>query len=71
MEFLRPAKGNKIFCHATPKKMGRSLAVIQVVLSDESEKVVATGTFSFYMSGTKYNTASSIKQEDNTTSMLT
>ena len=29
MEFLRPASGKKIFCVATPKKMGRTLSVIR------------------------------------------
>jgi acyl-CoA thioesterase len=50
MEFLRPATGNYIYCEATPKKMGRKLSVIQVVLTNESQAVVATGTFTFFMS---------------------
>lgn len=49
MEFLRPAVGDKIFCRATPKKMGRSLCVIQVELTNEKELAVATGTFTFFM----------------------
>ena len=49
MEFLRPAGGGKIICEATPKKLGRSLSVIQVVLSDEKNVTVATGTFTFFM----------------------
>jgi acyl-CoA thioesterase len=49
MEFLRPATGKKIFCEATPKKMGRSLSTIQVVLTNDSGAVVATGTFTFFM----------------------
>lgn len=49
MEFLRPATGNKIFCEATPKKMGRSLSIIQVVLTNDENAVVATGTFTFFM----------------------
>ncbi len=49
MEFLRPATGKKIFCVATPKKMGRSLSTIEVSLSNEENTVVATGTFTFFM----------------------
>lgn len=49
MEFLRPACGDIIYCEATPKKMGRSLSVIQVVLTNQQGKEVATGTFTFFM----------------------
>lgn len=36
MEFLRPADGPRIFCTATPKKMGYHLSVIQVELTNVS-----------------------------------
>lgn len=49
MEFLRPAYGKKIYCEATPKKMGRSLSTIQVSLTNDEGAVVATGTFTFFM----------------------
>ena len=49
MEFLRPATGKKIYCEATPKKMGRSLSTIQVQLTNEENALVATGTFTFFM----------------------
>ena len=49
MEFLRPAVGGTITCEATPKKLGRRLSVIQVVLSNEQNVTVATGTFTFFM----------------------
>lgn len=48
-EFLRPADGPKIFCRATPKKMGRRLCVIQVELTDSQGQLVAAGTFTFFM----------------------
>ena len=48
MEFLRPAYGD-LFCEATPKKLGRKLSVIQIVIRDTRDKVVATATFSFFM----------------------
>ena len=50
MEFLRPAAGKHIRCVATPKKEGRTLSVMQVVLSDDSGANVATGTFTFMLS---------------------
>ena len=49
MEFLRPAYGKKIYCEATPKKMGRSLSTIQVSLTNDEGAVVDTGTFTFFM----------------------
>lgn len=49
MEFLRPANGSKIVCEATPKKLGRSLSVVQVVLTNDQNKEVAMGTFTFFM----------------------
>lgn len=49
MEFLRPAFGPVIYCEATPKKLGRKLSVIQLVLTDQNDKAVATGTFTFFM----------------------
>ena len=49
MEYLRPATGAKIFCLATPKKLGRTLSVVQVTLTNDEQVVVATGTFTFFM----------------------
>ena len=49
MEFLRPATGKKIYCVATPKKMGRILSTIQVSLTNDDGVEVATGTFTFFM----------------------
>lgn len=50
MEFLRPATGPAIHCVATPKKQGQTLSVMQVVLTNDAGKEVATGTFTFFMS---------------------
>ena len=49
MEFLRQAAGPVIFCVATPKKEGRTLSVIRVEMRDADKKLVATGTFTFFM----------------------
>ena len=47
MEFLRPAAGRQIRCVATPKKHGRLLSVMQVDLTDDEGRLVATGTFTY------------------------
>ena len=49
MEFLRPGKGEKIYCTARPKKMGDSVCVIAVELTDDEKRSVATGTFTYYV----------------------
>ena len=49
MEFLRPANGSVITCVATPRKMGRTLTVIQTDMYNDEKKLVATGTFTFFM----------------------
>lgn len=50
MEFLRPAVGERVTCTATPKKLGRTLCVMQVELKDDGERLAATGTFTFFLS---------------------
>lgn len=49
MEFLRPATGPLITCSATPKKLGRTLSVIQAELRNAAGELVATGTYTFFM----------------------
>lgn len=51
MEFLRPATGSRVFCSVRPKKLGRVLCVMAVELTGESGKAVATGTFTFAVTG--------------------
>ena len=51
MEFLRPATGNRVFCSARPKKLGRTLNVMAVELTGEDGKLVASGTFTFAVIG--------------------
>lgn len=56
IEYLRPAVGD-LYCEATPKKLGRSLSVIGLEITDTRGKLVATGTFTFFMTqpGDKIN----------------
>lgn len=49
MEYLRPATGSLITCVATPKKMGRTLSVIQAELHNDTGELVATATYTFFM----------------------
>jgi len=48
IEYLRPGMGD-LFCEATPKKLGRKLSVIQISVTDTQGKLIATGTFTFFM----------------------
>lgn len=49
--FLRPAKGTnkKIYCVATPEKVGRTLCVYHLELTDDEGVQVATGNFTFFI----------------------
>lgn len=49
--FLRQAKGEHIYCVAAPDKIGKTIAVYQVVLTDDDQKIVATGEFTFFITG--------------------
>lgn len=49
MEFLRPATGPTITCVATPKKLGKTLSVVQAELRNAQGALVATGTYTFFM----------------------
>lgn len=53
LSFLRPAKGEgkKIVCTATPHKLGHTLCVYGVSLTDDGGKEVASGTFTFFLMG--------------------
>lgn len=49
MEFLRPADSGTLFCEATPKKMGKTLSVIQLAITDGQGRLIATGTYTFFL----------------------
>lgn len=49
LEYLRPATGPWIKGVARARKIGRTLAVIQVDLTDSGDRLVACGVFTFYM----------------------
>ena len=49
--FLRPATGSCIHCAATPQKVGSNVSVMDVTLTNDQGKVVATGNFTFFHTG--------------------
>ena len=49
LEFLRPATGATIHCEASAKKLGSTICTMQVELTNQNHKVVATGTFIFML----------------------
>ena len=51
MQYLAPAKGARIFCAATPRKLGRTIMVYDAALTDEGGRLVAAGTNTFYATG--------------------
>lgn len=53
MEFLRPALGPLLVCEAEPKKLGKTLSVIQIAIKNTENKPVVTGTFTFFMQDIK------------------
>ena len=46
--YLRPATGTKIRCVARPQKIGHTIAVYEVLLTDDQERPVASGIFNFF-----------------------
>ena len=51
MQFLSAAKGDKVFCAAVPKKVGRTILVYDISITDSEKRLVATGIFTFYATG--------------------
>ena len=49
IEYLRPANGSKIYCTATPKKLGRTRSVVALEMTNDQGAVVATATYTFFM----------------------
>jgi acyl-CoA thioesterase len=51
LNYLRPATGNRIFCTSRAKKVGKTVCVFDAELTDEAGKLIASGTYSFYVLG--------------------
>lgn len=48
MQFLAAARGDRVHCLAKPKKIGRTIIVYDVTMTDAEERLVAAGTFTFF-----------------------
>jgi uncharacterized protein (TIGR00369 family) len=48
VEYLRMAAGKEIFARATVVKFGRSLGVVDISVSDDEKRLVATGRCVFF-----------------------
>ena len=51
-QLLAAAPGDRIHCLAKPKKLGRTIVVYDVTLTDGEERLVASGTFTFFVKQT-------------------
>lgn len=48
LNFLRPARGKKLTCVANARKMGKTLAVLDVSIIDDQGRETCSGSFTFY-----------------------
>ena len=53
LNYLRPATGRTIYCAATPQRVGKTISVFQVSLTNEDGVLVATGLFTFHIDRTR------------------
>ena len=57
LNYLRPARGTCIYAEARYRKMGRTMAVIDLSLTDDQGEEVCSGTFTFmYVQFQRYQT---------------
>lgn len=49
--YLRPGTGSMLYCRAEPQKLGRTVSVYGVVITDDQDRPVANGCFTFYCIG--------------------
>lgn len=48
LNYLRPGTGKVIYAVAVPRKLGRTVSVVEVTLTDEQDRQVMSGTFTLY-----------------------
>lgn len=51
MNYLRSANGDKVYCIAEVVRDGRTITVCDARLFDSDDRLIATGTFTFYTTG--------------------
>lgn len=50
MSYLRAAQDTaKVYCVAEPIKLGRTVAVYSARLTDDQQRLLATGTYTFFL----------------------
>ena len=49
MSYLRPAVGSRIYGSVTPVRVGRTITVLDISLTDDQGRLVAKGTFTFHL----------------------
>lgn len=47
--YLRSATGKKIYCSASPLKVGHKIAVFYVTLTNDNKVVIGDGSFTYYV----------------------
>lgn len=47
LNYLRPARGSKLVCLASCRKMGKTLAVLDVSIRDDEDRETCSGSFTF------------------------
>lgn len=64
--FLRPAKGTnrKIYCEAVPEKLGATLCVYRLTLTDDEGVEVANGNFTFFLMDSRPELPEGVRPED-------
>ena len=50
LNFLRAGTGDKLICTAKPMRIGRSVAVMDTEITDETGSLLAKGMFTFHLS---------------------
>lgn len=53
LNYLRPATGRVIYCTAEPQRVGKTISVFQVNLTNEEGVLVSTGLFTFHIDRTR------------------
>ncbi len=51
MNFLHPAVGKKVYCVASPEKIGRTISVFHVLLTDDQGEMLCSGEYTFFIKG--------------------
>ena len=48
INYLKPAKSSKLFAKASPIKLGKTISVYEVLISDENSNLIAKATITYF-----------------------